>query len=372
MINAMYVSAINPSTATVVTSLVRAARSRATSMMLSQVRPAAPQAYLRRRQAALSSSDSSRHDGRLGTSRQALSAAMKAATKVATSKVWATDCRRGGIAPIASSDSTSATAARPGSSVPTSSSHTASPERRRRPSGARSEAAKRRPSARSHSRSGKNITRATPRPISGAVQPCRAIALRAASTPMWYRIAKRSTSPGTSLAKLRHSAGDNGEATLRVSCSLNWVTRIFSIRSPSCLASTESSLARAICALISAFCWFSALRCRLTSGGSTVPSATSPSCDRRASTCLSCGSSALCRPSASRWTASARSDNALRVSVVAASSRSSLIDRKVFSAWASCLAGSGSGSPAWASAIGAAPSQANNSSHDNDRTTNEE
>ncbi|MNV87339.1 hypothetical protein D3C71_1814550 [compost metagenome] len=77
----------------------------------------------------------------MGTSRQALSAVMKAATKVATWKCSASCSSRGGIAPMLSSEATSTTAAKPGSSVPTASSHTASPERRRRPSGARSEAA---------------------------------------------------------------------------------------------------------------------------------------------------------------------------------------------------------------------------------------
>ncbi len=53
----------------------------------------------------------------------------------------ATDSSRGGIAEMPRRLATTAIAAKPGNRVPTSSSHTASPERRRRPSGARSEAA---------------------------------------------------------------------------------------------------------------------------------------------------------------------------------------------------------------------------------------
>ncbi|KAG0912304.1 hypothetical protein G6F45_013980 [Rhizopus arrhizus] len=83
----------------------------ATSTVLSQASAAAPQAYLRSFSAAVSSRFSSRHEGRDGTSRQALSAAMNAAAKVACCTPSATFCRRGAIAPMALSEAMNTTTA---------------------------------------------------------------------------------------------------------------------------------------------------------------------------------------------------------------------------------------------------------------------
>ncbi|MNN35001.1 hypothetical protein D3C81_1488370 [compost metagenome] len=82
-----------------------------------------------------------RHDGRFGTSNAAANAAMKAPTMVAPTKAWLTVSRAGAIAEMERRLPTSTSAACPASTVLTSSNHTASPVRRRRPAGARSEAA---------------------------------------------------------------------------------------------------------------------------------------------------------------------------------------------------------------------------------------
>ena len=239
----------------------------------------------------------------------------------------------------------------------------ARPERRRRPSGARSEAAKRRPSARSHRRSGNIITSAASRPSSGVPQPSLSRAATKASRPCAASGVTRAISTGSCLATFRHSAGDSGESTFWPSSSVRCAVRCFSISLASWPARTALDLA---CATedASASRWRVRLRrCAASSGSSVVPSGAVPSWANCSVNWSSCGCRLLSSASASRRTCDAVSDSIASVSVASAESRLRSTSFRLASNWASCCFGVGSSS--WAS-TGAASSSAPHSSSASD------
>ena len=316
--------------------LVRAAMSTALSMIENQVSAAAPQARWVSLGAASSSIFSSRHEGRLGTSKLALTDRKNAATNMPLTQASATRSSRGAMASMERRLSIKTMPARPGRAVPTSSIHTARPERRRRPLGARSDAAKLRPRVRSQMRSGNISTSAASVPSSGIFQPFFAMAALKLASPWRIRPLMRCRSRGMSAANFFHSEGDRGDATLRAICSLNCWVRIFSMLSTACLASTDSSLPRLMAESRSLCCCNRSLRCCLISGLSSTPSAAVPSWAMRASSCLSKGSSAATALSASRLDCSALSDRVCRVSAESVSSSALRMASSEVAACSSC------------------------------------
>ncbi len=220
----------------------------------------------------------------------------------------------------------------------------ARPERRRRPSGARSDAAKRRPSLRSHSRSGNIITSAASRPSNGVPQPWARIPATSASRPCPANGATRAISIGRRSATLLHSAGDNGEATFWPSSSVRCAARCCSMSAASCCARTALALACTTEAARPSRCLVRVRRCAASSGGSAAPSAGVPSCASCSLRRSSCGCSAFSSASASRRTCEAFSDSIASVSVASASPRLRSTSFRLESISASCCFGVGSSS----------------------------